>query len=224
MAGKFPDDGKLKVAVVIGGHSFEVPGFKVFWDALDGVDAYIQTLEDWSDDIAGVQKQYDCVVFYNMHTFTPTGEESWPMTKAKESLEALGETEQGIVIWHHSLVAFRKWPLWREISGLEYMTLEVAFDQTMSISVVNTDHPITDGVTDFEIVDETYDIANPVGDMDVLLETDHPKNASKVGWTRTHRNARVFCLQLGHDSQAWANPSLSKLMGNGIRWAARRQS
>ena len=210
----------LAVAVVTGGHSFEVPAYARLWRDLDGIDAYVQSLEDWSDDVAGVRDEYDAVVFYNMHTFTPTGDEPWPMTKAKAALEALGETRQGIVIWHHALVAFPDWPYWRELTAIDKVVIDVSFNETMPIAVVDPGHPITSGVRAFDIVDETYAMADPSGDIHALLTAEHPKSMNVVGWTSKHRNARVFCLQLGHDGKAWAQPELQTLLRNGIMWTA----
>ena len=212
----------LAVAVVTGGHSFEVPAFARLWRDLDGIDAYVQSLEDWSDDVAGVRDEYDAVVFYNMHTFTPTGDEPWPMTKAKSALEALGEARQGIVIWHHALVAFPEWRYWRDLTAIDKVVIDVSFNETMPVTVADADHPITNGVGAFEIVDETYAMADPSGDIHVLLRTDHPRSMSLVGWTSAHRNARVFCFQLGHDGKAWAQPEFRTLLRNGIMWSGER--
>ncbi len=217
-----PGTNTLKVAVVTGGHTFDVPGMYAFRRDLDGIDAYLQSLEDWSDDVADVRDRYDCVVFYNMHRFTPTGDEPWPMHKAKAALERLGETDQGIVIWHHALVAFPEWPRWREITGIADTSVEVAFDQPIPVTVEEPDHPIVADVRDFTVIDETYGMAEPVGDMAVLLRAHYPKQMSAVGWTRTFGKARVFCLQLGHDNQSWSNPSIRSIVGNGVRWASNR--
>lgn len=216
------DTNALKVAVVTGGHTFDVPGMYAFWRTFDGIDAYLQSLEDWSDDVANVRDDYDCVVFYNMHQFTPTDNEPWPFHKVKTALEQLGETNQGIVIWHHALVAFPEWPRWREITGIADTSVEVAFDQPIPVTVEAPDHPIVAGVCDFISVDETYDMAEPVGDMTVLLRAHYPKQMSAVGWTRTFGNARVFCLQLGHDNQSWANPNMRAIVGNAVHWTANR--
>ena len=216
------DANRLKIAVITGGHTFDVPGMYAFWRSIDGVDAYIQSLEDWSDDVTGVRDEYDCAVFYNMHGFTPTGDEPWPMHKAKEALEHLGETDRGIVIWHHALVAFPQWSRWREITGIADTSVEVAFNQPIPVTVEAPNHPIVASVRDFTVIDETYGMADPVGDMTVLLRADYPNQMNIVGWTQTFGKARVFCLQLGHDNQSWSNPSMRSIVENGVRWAAKR--
>lgn len=215
------DDNALTVAVITGGHSFDVPGMHAFWRSLPGVDAYLQSLEDWSDDVAGVRDEYDVAVFYNMHGFTPTGDEPWPMQKAKEALEGLGKTAQGIIVWHHSLVAFPQWQTWRDLTAIRNTAVEVAFNETIPVTVEKSDHPVTRGVSDFDIVDETYKMQDPVGTFDVLLRAHHPKNMGIAGWSSEYGKSRVLCLQLGHDNQAWTNPAFRTLMVNGVKWTAR---
>jgi type 1 glutamine amidotransferase len=56
----------------------------------------------------------------------------------------------------------------------------------------------------------------------VLLTTDHPKSMKTLGWVRQHRNARVFCLQSGHDGVTWASPEFRTVLERGIRWCAGR--
>ena len=41
-------DDSIKVAVVTGGHRFDVPNFHGLFRKLEGVDAFIQSLEDFA--------------------------------------------------------------------------------------------------------------------------------------------------------------------------------
>ena len=41
-------------------------------------------------------------------------------------------------------------------------------------------------------------------------------------WARRYRNARVFCLQSGHDSRAYENPNFREVVRRGIVWLSGR--
>ncbi|MGD8237636.1 MAG: hypothetical protein PVH68_03740 [Armatimonadota bacterium] len=41
-----------------------------------------------------------------------------------------------------------------------------------------------------------------------------------LAWTRRHRNAPLFCLQLGHDDEPWRNESFRTVLQRGIHWLA----
>ena len=213
---------ELTVAVVTGGHSFDVPGFQRLLRAIPGVDAYVQSLENWADDVGGVRDRYDVTLFYNMHTETPTGDEPWPFQKVRETLEGLGRTEQGILVLHHAVVAFPKWPYWDELVGIEDRAVEVAFGVPLRVNVADRDHPITAGVEPFDIVDESYAMNDAGQGCRAVLRVDHPASMQTVGWTRMHGDARVLCLQLGHDDVAWQTAGFRAVLERGILWCARR--
>ena len=67
-------DDTIKVAVVTGGHRFDVPNFHRLFRKIEGVDAYIQPLEDFASSREEDRDFYDVAVFYNMHKEGPTDE------------------------------------------------------------------------------------------------------------------------------------------------------
>jgi type 1 glutamine amidotransferase len=55
------------------------------------------------------------------------------------------------------------------------------------------------------------------------MTTDHPKmRMQAVAWTHTFGNARVYCLQPGHDNGAWAHETFRTVLWRGIQWVAGR--
>ena len=89
-----------------------------------------------------------------------------------------------------------------------------------SLTIVNPNHPITQGLKDWDMIDETYTINEPGEGCEILLTVDHPKSMRGVGWTRQYKNARVFCLASGHDNQTFANEHFRTVVARGIRWLA----
>jgi len=211
--------GDLRVAVITGNHSFDVPGFHRLFRALPGVDAYIQDLENWAADAGKAREAYDVALFYNMHTTTPDAMQG----RAREALEWLGETEQGIVVLHHAVLAFPDWPLWSEVCGIADRTLaSYHHGERLWIQIANADHYITHGLAPWEMVDETYVMRDAGEGNDILLTVDHPQSARTVGWTRSYKRARVFCCLLGHDDEAYSNPHFRTVLQRGTEWVARR--
>jgi type 1 glutamine amidotransferase len=83
-------------------------------------------------------------------------------------------------------------------------------------------HPITEDLEEFTIIDETYAMAEPDEDNEVLITTDHPHSLRSIAWTRTYRGGRVFCYQSGHDNSTWSDTTFQTVLHRGILWAARR--
>jgi hypothetical protein len=211
------EDQSVTTAVVTGGHGFDVPRFHHLFRGLTGIDAYIQHLEEWSTCSEQMRDSYDAVLFYFMPTEGPA--EGKP---PKAALEHLGETMQGIFVLHHAILAYPKWPVWNEIVGIEDRSFGFYDDQHMQIEVADPEHPITRGLTGWEMTDETYTMDDAGPDSEILLTVDHPRSTRTIAWTRQHKRARVFCLELGHDNSAWSNPHFRALVERGIQWVAHR--
>ena len=212
----------IKTAVVTGRHPFDARGFAQLFRSLEGVDAYIQHMEEYTTDPGKIQDWYDVVVFYNMDRTMPPSDGQWHERRTRAALERLGETKQGILLLHHAILAFPDWEPWIEMVGIEDRSFGFDHDQSLHIEIANPEHPITRGLAAWDMVDETYSMGAPGPDSEVLLTTDHPKSMKVLGWTRRCRNAPVFCFQCGHDDQAWSNESFRAVLARGIHWLAGR--
>src|SRR4028118_2357925 len=132
----------IKTAVVTGRHPFDVPAFHAVFHTMSDVDFYPQHMEDFVSDAGQVRQKYDVVVFYNHHQQTPGTEEGWWEKCSLEALQTLGETQQGILVLHHGIVAFRDWPLWAELVGMQDRSMDYHFGQEIAVEIANSDHPI----------------------------------------------------------------------------------
>ena len=100
---------------------------------------------------------------------------------------------------------------------------------TFTVKIVDTDHPITKGLKDFELKDELYYKIQmqPGVDREALATIDHDNGTWPVAWTRTYGKGRVFHTPLGHrsfgpgkDDPIATNPNLGKLVLQGVDWVA----
>jgi type 1 glutamine amidotransferase len=212
----------VRTAVVTGQHPYDVPGFSDCVSTLAGVAAYPQHMEDFCADAGGARATYDAIVFYHFHQATPTGEGAWYEAPMKAALERIGESPQGIVVLHHAILAFPRWPFWADLVGIEDRSFSYHVAQTLEVQVADAEHLITRGLQPWTQVDETYLMADPGEGSEVLLTTEHPKSMGCLAWAREFGQARVFCLQLGHDRLAYENPSFREVLRRGVLWAARR--
>lgn len=222
MSSKFAAPHKIKTAVVTGRHPFDVPGFHALFRSMAEVDFYPQHLEDFAADAGKVRRFYDVVVFYNFHRETPGTEENWWEQGTREALEELGTTPQGILVLHHALLAFPDCPLWSEVLGLPDRSFGFHVNQTVLVEIADPDHPITRGLSPWTMIDETYTMGEPGENCHVLLTTYHLNSMKALAWTRSYGQARVLCVQSGHDRAAYSNASFRTVLARGIQWLADR--
>jgi uncharacterized protein len=216
----------IDLAVITGEKAHDVIGFHKLFRSLDGINSYIQHIDDFASTPEEVRDRYDVVLFFFMMQADPT-DEGLPgyCGQPKSAIENLKQTGQGIVVLHHALLAYPQWSTWDKIVGIRERNLtQYQHDEKIKIKVVDTIHPITKGLSDWIMVDETYLMANAENDNHILLKTDHQKSMETVAWVRQYETNRVFCFQSGHDHQTWENNNFKTVLKSGIEWSCRNQS
>ncbi|MCS7305448.1 MAG: ThuA domain-containing protein [Thermoguttaceae bacterium] len=220
-----PHPEKIRVLVTYGGHGFDEKEFWALFDAMPDVEWDKAELPKQADLLQpGLETKYDVLVMYDMcPKFTP---------QQQQAFVQLLRQGIGIVSLHHNLAAHFDWDEFRkiiggrfilrncQIDGKEYKQSPVSHGETIRVLVADKNHPITQGVEDFDIKDETYGPFYVAEGVHVLLRTEHPKNNPVIGWTWKYEKSPVFYLMLGHDRFAYEHSAFQKLLGQGIRWAA----
>lgn len=227
---KLPDTNKISVAVIIGGHAYDVPAFKRLFDSFEDVVAYPQDISNFSRASGVAPDTYDVLLFYNAGINTAESmDETWG-TGTSAAVEQIGQTKQGVVMLHHAIRSYMAWPKWSRLLGIPHEQRDgseftVQFGQTMRITVTNPTHPIGRDLEPWEVVNEAWTTMEwtPNPDAQVIMTTDNKMTRTKtMAWCHYLDKARVFCLTPGHDDQAYSQPSFRTTLHRGIRWAASR--
>ena len=98
------------------------------------------------------------------------------------------------------------------------------------VRVVNSDHPITRGVSDFLVDDEQHYMTYDGDPGDVLLRTVNEDGLEfnghgtecEAGWAFEDGDGRVCYLAPGHTIPALWNPAYVKVQQNAARWLLRQ--
>ena len=216
----------LKIAVITGGHPFDLPAFHKLFREMEGVDAYVQHLDDFGSSPEGIRDGYDAVVFYTMEILVSSYEDSWFPRDPRPAIERLFDRGQGVVALHHSFFALPDWPFWDGVIGLKNRTtnredgFDFNFDIEQRVEVADPGHPILAGINTFDTIDEGYHMPEEEPDGHLLLTVDNPATMKATAWTRQVGKSRVFCFQLGHDAVGWDNKNFRRILRQGIHWTA----
>ncbi len=218
---------KLRLLIVHGGHDFETNQFlQVFRENPEITFEVVQhprAHEHWQ---AGPAANWDVLVLYDL----------WQdiTEDAKTALLARLKEGKGLLALHHSLASYQSWPEYERIiggryhlekstaGGVEKPQSTYQHDVEIKVRVANNQHPVTQGLADFTIHDETYGLFDVSAQVHALLTTDAPTSGKTIAWAKTYENARVIYLQLGHDHQAYENPNYRRLVANALRWVGKR--
>lgn len=218
---------RIRVLIMTGGHDFETNQF--FQIFKDNADFTFQAVEHprahaWLEP--EVVRRFDVLVLYDL----------WQdiTNPAKTNLVNWLKQDKGLVALHHSLANYQAWNEYAKIIGGKYYLEKTTVhgvekprstylhDVHFHVRVADPAHPVTRGLKDFDIVDETYGKFDVDPRAHVLLTTDAATSSPLIGWARTNGTARVVYLQLGHGHTAYENPNYRRLVAQAIRWAAKR--
>jgi len=209
--------------------------------------------------------QFDVFLFYDAYPdrvqkVGPDGTStvSWkePSAEVKVNFKQLLQNgDKGFVFFHHAIAAWvHTWPEYVEVMGgaadwgnpikvrgKDYPASGFRNATHEHITVVDKNHPVTQGVNDFDIVDEVYMCPMFEESVHCLLRTDfkavadadwtnkervtgHPPGSNMTGWVKTAERSPVVYFQHGHDRSSWDNPAFRTLMLNAIKWSASKDA
>jgi len=213
---------KMQVAVLVENHEYDVVSFQRMLDSFADCECFVQPLDLFIRDEKN-RDTYDTVLWYNMNI--PVPDEGAPLYMYMR--EKLGMTGQGIVLIHHALLCFKRWDLFTDVSGVSVRLEDGMFSyhQNTPVKCVieNTDHPVTRGLHDFSIIDETYIIGEPdQPGNEILITAECSVGIKNIGWAREYQMSRVFVTASGHDNQVYADWNYRKLIHNAILWTSKK--
>jgi hypothetical protein len=220
----YPPSKPIRILVITGGPDYKVEQFNQMLASLgDNITWQVAELPGAFDFfLPGNRTKYDVLVFYHMWQ-TITEEQ------AQTFAECIREGKP-LVVLHHSICAFDDWPEYINIiggkyfhkpttvNGKEYPACSYIHDLHFKVRIVDPENPVTKGLTDFEIFDETYKGFYVEEGVTPLLTTDEPFSTPVIGWTKTYGKARVVTFQSGHDVPTFENPNFRILLKQSIEW------
>tara|TARA_B100000927_G_scaffold279427_1_gene263006 strand:- start:63 stop:941 length:879 start_codon:yes stop_codon:yes gene_type:complete len=256
----FKNDTK-NLLVVTRGHPFERDNFFNMVDSLGFNWSHIEHPAAQSFFKKENLKKFDAILFYDMPglNFDEINDESKffinpPQEYKDDFLERLSEGK-GCIFLHHSIAG---WPMWDEysniiggrflykpgkIKGKKYPDSGYRHFVNYKVSSVS-EHPITKGISDFEIEDELYlshvfeEDINPLlksnysfvrdnfysatnalnGKMNSNEGWEHPDGSNLVGWTKSYKKSAITYLQFGDGVKSYENKNVRMLLRRSINW------
>jgi type 1 glutamine amidotransferase len=218
-----PQITKIRVLVITGGHDFErEPFFKMFQDNAHITFQAVEHPKAHEYLRPEASAKYDVVVLYDL----------WPKIseEAKADFINLLNAGKGLVALHHCLASYQDWPEYEKIIGGKYF-LEKHQENGVekpgstyqhgvkfNVHVADPKHAVTRGLSDFDVVDETYGLFKVLPGVKPLLTTTETTSGKTIGWVHSYGKARVAYIELGHDHVTYENPNYRRLLDQAIQW------
>ena len=167
----------------------------------------------------GALERYSLVILNYFNYRQPTISD-----EAKENLSNFVKGGKGFVCLHLASASFAEWEAFHKMVGRWWVMGQSGHGprSVFTVNVVDKEHPITKGMTDFQQDDELYAKLLGDGPVHVLLSaySDWSKKVEPLAFTLSYGEGRVFHHCFGHDAKAVENPPVARLLARGAEWAA----
>jgi type 1 glutamine amidotransferase len=192
-----------------------------------GIESDIVTKMDLVED--GSLQQYDMLTL-NCIRWTcsqPEVPEKWReewtsylSDSAKQNLLAFLNDGKGLLALHAATICFDDWPEFKEVLGAWWDWGHSGHSPFREHTFrVNTGaHKITEGINDFETVDELYTDPRITDSVSPLIEGEWEGKLHPMLWVREYGSARVCYNAFGHDHQAFENQTNRLLVQRCAAW------
>ena len=142
--------------------------------------------------------------------------------------EELSREGMPMIFMHHALGSYQLNDNYARMVGGKYVMPEHESDSSLHsdyehdidllIEVLDPEHPVTRGISEFTIHDEGYYNIQVHEGVHPLLGTSHPHCAPVVAWENKYHNSTNLYLIFGHDKLAYANESFKLLLTNSVQY------
>ena len=218
----------LRVLIITGGHEFEREPFFAMFRSMKNIQ-WREATQPTANELYSPNEasEYDVLALYDLV-------QEISEDQKQNLVRLLKEQGKGLVGLHHCIGNYQDWPEFRRIlggryylskrleGGVEYQAGQFLHDQRLTVQIFNRLHPVTRGLGDFEIDDETYKgfYVNP--GVTELLKVNHPESDPIIAWAHQYGRSRVAYIQLGHGPAAYAHAGYRRLVENAIYWVSGR--
>jgi type 1 glutamine amidotransferase len=164
---------------------------------------------------------------YRQDLENPTPEpkaQNWLQEEQALALKDFVSAGNGFYSLHNNSHVSWSSKTYREVMGGSYIGHPPL--RPFRVRVVNTSHPITQGVNDFMVTDEQHYVEYDKGKKDILLEAENIDGLtfenlgtkSISGWANEYGRGRVVFTAVGHTIHALWNPEYVKLQKRAVQW------
>jgi len=214
--------------VVRGGWDGHTPveSSDIFADYLkaEGYDVTVSdSLQSYTDEkrMGSVDLIVQCV------TMSEISKEQW------QGLDAAVRAGAGFAGWHGGVIdSFRKNTEYQFMTGGQWVAHPGNCEPTYTVNITDQDHPITQGVGDFDLPDTEQYYCHIDPGVHVLATTTfsgehgdaslYPAGTvMPYAWTRTWGKGKVFVAAWGHTFKDFDVPEARRIVENGLKWATR---
>ena len=203
-----------------------------FWDDLcKETGLQCSTHEDLDAGCAALAQQDHDLLVVSALRWTMAGNERYAPHRAQWAYDIPAAARQAItghlqrggalLAVHAASISFDTWPEWEDMVGGRWVWGQSGHPPfgRVHTRITRTDHPLTQGVADFESQDEVYGHLRRAPDSTVLAESRaEGGDWMPTVWCHAWQGARVCYDALGHQMESFSSPEHRRLLKQAVGW------
>ncbi len=171
-------------------------------------------------------KNYNVIVS-NWCAWPDVTGERWPAETENAILDFV-KSGKGMVFIHAAAATHQDWPEFLRLAGATWKKGRTGHGKvhTFTVNIEDRHHPVTSGLTDFQIRDELWHNMELQDNISVLARAFSSREhggsgrSEPVVLTTRLEKGRGFYAVLGHDVDSMSNPDWQRLLRRGTYWSA----
>jgi uncharacterized protein len=170
-------------------------------------------------------ERYDLILLHFQNWQQPA-----PGERARENLRKFVEGGKGVALVHFACGAwFGEWPEFGKLAGRAWFGLNPGPGRRQHdpygpfrVELPNPNHPVVQGMSDFDTQDELYTCLTGDHPIEVLAQAKSKADGKyyPVAFVSKYGKGRTFHCVLGHDVKALSVEGVQELYRRGCAWAA----
>ena len=163
----------------------------------------------------------------NKSDFPDPKPQQWLTEEQAQALKEFVNAGNGFYSLHNNSHVSLSSKTYREVQGGAYVGHPAL--RPFKVRIVNTSHPITQGIKDFMVNDEQHYVEYDKDKKYILMESENIDGLtyqnlgakSPAGWAYDYGKGRVVFTAVGHTIHALWNPEHVKLQRRAVQWLMR---
>lgn len=209
----------IKILYITGGdskyHDFKLAG-QIYRDFLSQAGFEVTVSEDLDLLLPESIVNYDVIMLYSINQYlSPDHEKSLLAAVIGNPWGNTGKPK-GFIGLHSATITFSNSIAFQHMVGARFLTHPPI--GSFSYQVEDKNHPVTAGLSDFELTSELY-VVEELTPFQPLLTSFHKGFKRPVAWVKPYGLGRVFISCLGHTPEEMKDPGCQSMIVNAVKWS-----
>ncbi|HOB20225.1 MAG TPA: ThuA domain-containing protein [Candidatus Atribacteria bacterium] len=183
--------------------------------SLESSDIRFEYIEDAADFSPDIFKGSKLVILSKENNVNAENEAPWMTDEIQDMFKDFVDKGGSLLVIHSGTADYEEqWTLRRLLGGV----FDHHPEQCPVTAKMDPDHFMTQGCSDFTVMDEHYFMDMNDDSIECFMTTHSDHGSQPAGWIKRSGLGKVCVITPGHNLEVWLEPSFQRLLRNAVDW------